>query len=235
MRISLERLLLLGPPVPSELLYREPKRFLVPTALLVAAALALLVSIFLPYWKITLNAPQYPKGLRAWIYVNHIAGDVREIDLLNHYIGMRPLREAAPLERSLSIAMVVAVALLVIAAIFIRSPWAAFLSLPAFAYPFLFLADLYFWLRYYGLNLDPHAPLRGAIKPFVPPLIGVGKVGQFETVAAPQIGFYLAILASLLILFGLYFHRRAYKPLLEEWLFKFAEDGARMRKGGMTP
>lgn len=220
---SLERVLLLGPPIPSEILYREPKRFLIPTILLILAAALLLVSLFLPYWKLTLLAPQYPKGLRAQVYVNHLEGDVQEIDGLNHYIGMRPLGEAAPLERSLSVVMIVVLILLVITAVAVRSPWAAILSLPAIAYPILFLADLYFWLRYYGLHLDPHAPLSGSVKPFVPPLLGVGKVGQFSTVTELQLGFYLAVAASVAIVVGLYFHRRVYKPLFEEWLAQLAQ------------
>ena len=35
-------------------------------------------------------------------YINHLEGDVQEIDGLNHYIGMRPLGEAAQLERTIS-------------------------------------------------------------------------------------------------------------------------------------
>jgi hypothetical protein len=41
-------------------------------------------------------------------------------------------------------------------------------------------------------------------------------VGQFRTIASFEIGIYLAFLAGLLIIAGLYFHRRAYKPLVEE-------------------
>ena len=57
--------------------------------------------------------------------------------------------------------------------------------------------------------------LSSAIKPFVPPILGVGMLAQFRTIAEVQIGFYLALLASICILIGLYFHRRAYKPLID--------------------
>ena len=53
------------------------------------------------------------------------------------------------------------------------------------------------------------------IEPFTPTLLGTGTVGQFKTVATLGPGFYLACLASVVIVIGLYFHRRAYKPLLE--------------------
>ena len=61
-------------------------------ALIVVAAVALLPSIFLPVWRITLHAPQYPGGLEAVIYPNTVAGDLREVNLLNHYIGMQEIR-----------------------------------------------------------------------------------------------------------------------------------------------
>ncbi|MCS7222396.1 MAG: cytochrome C [Anaerolineae bacterium] len=206
---------LVGPRTPAEQMAQDRLRYLLPTVLLGLAAFCLLVSIFVPYWRMKLLAPQYPRGLQVQVYVNRLAGDVREIDGLNHYIGMRPLSEAAQLERSLSIFVIAVLSLLVIAAIYVHNQWAALLSLPALLFPVIFLGDLYFWLWNFGQNLDPKAPLSSAIKPFVPPVLGEGVVGQFRTIAAVDRGFYLALLASALILLGLYFHRRAYKPLVD--------------------
>jgi copper chaperone NosL len=210
-----ENELILGPRIPKELWQKERKKFLLPSIILIVAAIILLISIFMPYWNITLHAPQYPGGLVAQLYVNRAAGDVRELDGLNHYIGMKPLGEAALLERSLSIYMIVGIVLLTVAAIYVHSPIALFLSIPAILYPLFFLGDLYFWLWNFGMNLDKRAPLSGAIKPFVPPLLGEGKIAQFRTVASWEIGLYMSIAASILILIGLYFHRKAYKPLMD--------------------
>lgn len=207
--------LIVGPRIPEEMLKNERKRFLLPTLFLGAAGILLLISIFLPYWRMTLHAPQYPGGLQIQLYVNQVTGDVDEIDGLNHYIGMRSMKDAAPLERSLSIIMIAGIVLLAVGAIYIHSPVAAFFSFPAFLFPAIFLGDLYFWMRNFGLNLDPKAPLSSSVKPFVPPIVGTGMVGQFKTVATWDIGLYLALLASLLIVVGLYYHRKAYKPLLE--------------------
>jgi len=69
-------------------------------------------------------------------------------------------------------------------------------------------------MRTFGTNLDQNAPLKNAVKPFVPPLLGEGKIAQFNTIATWEIGLYLSITASVLIIIGLYFHRRAYKPLV---------------------
>jgi hypothetical protein len=204
-----------GPRVPRDEVARRRGRYVLPTVLFAGAAALLLVSIFTPYWRMTLHAPQYPRGLHLHAHLTHLDGDVREIDGLNHYIGMRPLGEAAALERSLAVMAVGALAALLAAAIFVHSKWAALLSLPALLFPAGFLLDLYLWMRHFGLNLDKTAPLSSSIKPFVPPVLGEGLVGQFRTVAGPDTGLVLAACASVIIAVGLWAHRRAYKPLFD--------------------
>lgn len=207
---------ILGPRVPADAAPEERWRYWTPTILLALASLLLLVSLFLPYWKMTLLAPQYPGGLTVEVYVNRMTGDVNEIDGLNHYIGMRPLEEAAQLERSVSMVAITILAMLLLAAAFVHSKWAALLALPTILMPYVFLADMYFWMRHFGMNLDPRAPLSGAIKPFVPPIFGEGMVAQFRTIASFEIGIYLAILAGVLAVAGLYTQRKAFKPLVEQ-------------------
>jgi hypothetical protein len=206
---------IIGPRAPAEEFAAHRMRYLWPTLCLAGAAILVIISIFLPYWSLVLHAPQYPKGLVVNAYVNHLEGDVREIDGLNHYIGMRPLGEAAQLEKSISIFAIGALGLLVLAAVFIHSPWSALLTLPAVLLPAVFLADLYFWLSNFGQNLDPRAALSNAVAPFTPTILGEGVIGQFRTVAYADFGLLLATGASILILAGLYLQRRAYKPLLE--------------------
>ena len=206
---------IIGPRTPEALSENDRRQFRLPNILLGIAAVLLLASMFLPYWKMTLNAPQYPGGLSIEVFVNRMAGDVTEIDGLNHYIGMRPLGEAAQLERAVSMVAVGILVLLVLAAIFVHSPWALLLALPAILWPFIFIADMYYWMRHFGLNLDPTAPLSSSIDPFVPPILGSGMVGQFETIASFQIGLWMAFLAVVLIITGLYYQRKAYKPLVE--------------------
>jgi nitrous oxidase accessory protein len=206
---------LLGPRIPDAELRAHRARYVLPSLLLAVAAVLLLVSLVTPFWKMTLHAPQYPKGLTVHAYLNRLEGDVHEIDGLNHYIGMRKLDEAARLERELSIMAVSVVSLLVLGAIFIHNRRAAWLALPAMLFPAGFLIDLHLWLAHFGNNLDPHAPLSSSIKPFTPPVLGTGLVGQFKTVAVPDVGLTLAFIASAVILVGLWFHRRAYKPLVD--------------------
>jgi copper chaperone NosL len=205
-----------GPPIPRELLRKERARFLAPTILMICAAAMLLGSIALPYWKMELQAPQYPKGLEMTVYVNKVQGDVNEVDGLNHYIGMRPISEAGQFERSMSLIAIAALVMLVVAAIFVHNPCALALTWPVMLYPVIFLLDLWLWMRAFGQDLDPRAPLSSIIEPFVPQIIGSGQVAQFKTEAIWMPGLYVAFVASVLIAAGIFLHRRAYKPLLDE-------------------
>lgn len=207
--------LVFGPRTPRAELSRNPGRYLAPTIVLALAAVCLLSSAFLPVWSMKLLAPQYPKGLTVTAFADRLTGDVDEIDRLNHYIGMRPLNDAAALEREIAVFSIVSLALLCASAVVVHTKWAALLAFPAFSFPFVFLADLAYWLRDSGTNLDPTAALSSSIKPFVPPVLGEGVVGQFKTVAWVEEGFMLQLAASALIVGGLYLHRRAYKPLVD--------------------
>ncbi len=206
---------IVGPRAPAQELVTRRMRYLWPTLLLAGATILMIGSIFLPYWSLVLHAPQYPQGLVVHAYLNHLEGDVSEIDGLNHYIGMRPLGEAAQFEKSISIFAIGALTLLVLAAVFVHSPWSALLSMPAILLPAVFLADLYFWLNNFGQNLDPTAALSNAVKPFTPTILGEGVIGQFRTVAFADYGLLMASVASMMILIGLFLQRRAYKPLVE--------------------
>jgi hypothetical protein len=189
--------------------------YLLPSALLMLAAMLLVVSIFLPYWSMTMNAPQYPQGLRVDVYVNHLEGDMREIDELNHYLGMPPLDEGGRLERSISVVALVTLGLLLIAGVFVHNQWAGVLALPALGYPLVFLADLWYILYRYGHSIDPQSAFGSAIDPFTPPLFGTGQIGQFGTTAAAGPGLWLAAGAVIVVLAGLWFHRAAYKPIID--------------------
>src|SRR5678816_2354123 len=206
---------LIGPRVPVEELNAHRGRYLTPSLIFMLARVLILVSIFFPYWHMELDAPQYPNGLYLTAYVNHLTGDVREIDGLNHYIGMRPLGEAPAFERAASVWMLIAMFLLVEGAAVIHSRWAVLLALPAVTFPIGFIADLHFWMRTFGLNLNPDAPLSASVKPFVPTVLGEGGIGQFKTFAELGTGYWLAVAGAVLTIVGFAFHRHAYKPLVE--------------------
>lgn len=166
--------------------------------LLVIAGAFLVLSLLLPYWTITLHAPQYPQGLTVDVFAWKMTGDVAEVDGLNHYIGMMPLGDAATLERAISPFAIPALAILVVASFWVRGRWKWLAIAPALAFPVVFIADLFYWLRHAGHNLDPTAALSSSIHPFTPRLLGEGTIGQFSTVASFGTGFYLVLLALVL-------------------------------------
>ncbi|HCT45439.1 MAG: cytochrome C [Phycisphaerae bacterium] len=206
---------IIGPRVDQAELRRHGLKYGLPGGLLLVARIMLLVSLFLPYWQMDLVAPQYPNNLHLTAFVNQLTGDVEEIDGLNHYIGMRPLNEAAQIERSIGVYAMIAFVVLLELASFIHSRWAVLLVIPVMFFPFVFLIDLHLWMSHFGQNLDPNAPLSNAVEPFVPPVLGTGMVGQFKTVAWPGVGLILSAIASLVMLLALFFHRRAYLPLVK--------------------
>src|SRR5688572_14584186 len=67
-----------------------------PRILLGVAAVLVVIAYFLPLWNLTMFAPQYANGLSLDIHTYTLVGgngghDIKEINLLNHYIGMRGL------------------------------------------------------------------------------------------------------------------------------------------------
>lgn len=189
------------------------RRYLAPLALLAASAALLVASTLLPYWSMLLVAPQYPDGLHVSVYVEHIEGDVQEIDTLNHYLGLPPLDEGGRIERALALPAILVVALLTLGAALVRKRWGPLLLLPAIGFPLGFLADLWYILYSYGHDIQPTSALGNAIDPFTPPLFGRGQVAQFASIAHAEAGLWLASLAALLALAGLVALHVANAPL----------------------
>ncbi len=189
----------------------------VPSILLIVAAVLILQSTSKPYWNMHLDAVQYEYrgGLDILVYVDRMRGrdpefdELRELNSLNHYIGMRKLDDAAEFERSIAEISVYAFAVLLTAsAVGLFLNWRGrklvwLLTLPPLFFPFVFLGDLYYWLRDSGQNLDQNAPFSSSIHPFTPPILGEGKVGQFETIASLDTGWYMIFAASVCIIVAL--------------------------------
>jgi copper chaperone NosL len=163
------------------------------------ALVAIAASYWQPFWTFKLYAPQYPSGLTLTIALTGFSGDVREIDMLNHYIGMDSLQHGAALERQYAAPLVgVLVGVLALLAMLPSRRSAVFAAVIGAAYPLGFLADTFYWLHRFGHQLDPRAPLH--IPQFTPQLFGNGNIGQFMTFAVPRLGFGLSILGAVLLL-----------------------------------
>jgi copper chaperone NosL len=166
--------------------------------LILLSTLLFAISHIWKYWELRLNAPQYPGGLFVSVYTHDVRGDVREVDGLNHYIGMAPLAEAAQFERAIAPYAIVVFVILGIVAAFLPRRWAPLLTIPIILFPFVVFIDLFAWLYYFGHNLDPTAALSGAIEEFTPAILGRGVVGQFSTDATMGLGWWIAVVASVI-------------------------------------
>jgi len=163
----------------------------------VVAALFILPAMFLPIWRVTLVAPQYPEGLRMFIHAFTVRGDLSKINILNHYVGMKPISPAEfPEFRFIPFFVLRFTLLALVAAVVSRKEigalgWADFIIFGA-----AMLADFYFWLYDYGHNLDPRAAMR--LEPFTPPLLGSKKLMNFRVISTPDVGAILMIFAGAL-------------------------------------
>ena len=68
---------------------------------LLALAIPLALTMTKPLWRISMTAPQYPQGLYLDVYAHKIDGGnhgqhIKEINTLNHYIGMHKIDRAEP-------------------------------------------------------------------------------------------------------------------------------------------
>lgn len=166
--------------------------------LAVAGAALFAGSYGFAYWNFFLVAPQYPKGLSFQIRLTGITGDVKEIDILNHYIGMMPLSQGALLEAAMSPYIVAAVALGVIVGLTLAGKRLGWVGLvPALGLPLGFLVDTTYWMYRFGHELSEDQPIN--FPPFMPTLFGPGRVGQFHTTAWPALGFWMAVAGAVCV------------------------------------
>lgn len=169
------------------------------------AVLVLIPAFIFPLWNMTFTSNQYPDGLRLTIYAYQLEGaktagrdDLREINSLNHYIGMRPLLESDFSEFTwlpfaigglmiLSLRAMVLGKMSKLADVFVLFSWFGIFSFWSF----------YHRLYMYGHNLDPQAAIK--VPPFTPPLLGTEQVGNFAVRSYPDIASFALILFGLLM------------------------------------
>lgn len=176
--------------------------------LILVASLAMLPSMFLPTWKITLRAPQYPNGLTMEIYPHTVSGDLREVNLLNHYIGMHQIEPDEFSEfRFIPFFILRFLGLAALAAMAGRMAIAALGYMDFVIFGAVMLFTLQHWLAEFGQNLAPNAPLK--LEPFAASFLGVTHVGQFSVSSEPAIGAILMGAAALLGPLVLYVEWRA--------------------------
>jgi copper chaperone NosL len=177
--------------------------------LIMVAALALLCAFFFPLWNMTFTSNQYLDGLQLHIYAHQLEGgktperdDLREINSLNHYIGMRPLLESDFSEFSWIPFVLGGLILLSLRAMVVGKMSGLVDVFVLFVYFGLFsIWSFYHRLYIYGHNLDPTAAIK--VPPFIPPLFGTKVIANFTVQSYPDLGSAAMILFGILLLLAI--------------------------------
>ena len=179
-----------------------------------AGAVAGLISLyFLPMWKITLIAPQYPDGVTMHIWINKIGGEststLQNINILNHYVGMKFIEPESIPELTYFPYIIAGMIFLGLVALAINKPqvYLAWLILMVIL-AVLGMYDFYLWEYDYGHNLSTKAPIKIPGASFQPPLIGSKLILNFTAISFPAIGGYCAMAAMLLASAAFWFSRK---------------------------
>ena len=163
-----------------------------PRLLLILASLFLLALFVFPMWRITLIAPQYPDGVTMYIWINKIEGEepgtLQNVNILNHYIGMKPIEPDSIPELKYFQYIVMGMVGLGLIFAFINKRW-LFLSWVVLLIVLgaLGIYDFYLWEYDYGHSLDPNAPMQFEDASFQPPLFGRKDIINFVAISYPHI------------------------------------------------
>ena len=187
--------------------FGRPLGWLVRLLLLISLAALPFVWIGGPLWTMSFTSNQYPDPLKMAIHVDHLEGqktadrdDLREINSLNHYIGMKPLLESDFAEFLWLPFAIGIFGLLCLRLIFLGRLRDIVDVFMLFVYFALFsFWDFYNKLYNYGHILDPEAPIK--VEPFTPPLYGRVKVANFWVESFPgEASYALMIFGGILAL-----------------------------------
>jgi hypothetical protein len=164
--------------------------------MLLAALLPLGLFIF-PLWNITLEAPQYPIPLGMNIHINDFSDanpfDIKNINLMNHYVGMKYIPEAIPEFKIFPAGIIITTIIGLIIGFKFNYKWFLGWFILMIVLSLAGLYDFYLWEHDYGYDLDPKAIMKftnpdGTIMGFQPPLFGSKDILNFTAHSYPRLG-----------------------------------------------
>ncbi|MFJ1425583.1 hypothetical protein ACILD6_04625 [Capnocytophaga canimorsus] len=164
----------------------------------------LMLSLFaFPIWNITLEAPQYPEGIKMYIWINKITGSdeftLQNVNILNHYIGMKAITPESIPELTYFPYIIIGLTILgVVFAIIGKKILYLVWSLLLMVLGALGIYDFYLWEYDYGHNLNPTAQIKIPGMSYQPPLLGEKQLLNFLAKSYPDMGTYAMILASII-------------------------------------
>jgi hypothetical protein len=165
-----------------------------PIVLAGAAALLLLASLRLPLWHMRLEAPQYrdEETLKIAVFPNRYGGDMREITVLNQYIGVhvpRTLPQFGWLPYLLAVGAGLGLGASLLSVRFRRGALAITCAALA-AGVIIAAAQATFQMHDIGHKRDHRTVLAG-VHDFTPPFLGTSKIAQFTVTSSFGLGAWL--------------------------------------------
>lgn len=182
--------------------------------LVLLAAIALIPAFLFPLWNMTFYSNQYTDGLQLHIYAYQLEGgktpdrdDLREINSLNHYIGMRPLLESDFSEFAW-IPFALGGLILLCLRVIVIGKMSGLVDVFVLCNYFGLFSLWSFWHRLYsyGHNLDPTAAIKVPL--FTPPLFGTKVIANFTIYSYPDLGSYSLAAFTVLLLLAIFFSRK---------------------------
>ena len=175
--------------------------------LMIIGPLLLLGLFIFPLWNITLEAPQYPIPLGMDIHINKFSDthefDIKNINLMNHYVGMKYIPETIPEFKIFPIAIISMVILGVVIGFFGNYKWFLVWFVLMSVMGIGGMYDFYLWEYDYGHDLDPNAIMKftnpdGSIMGFQPPLFGSKDILNFTAHSYPLTGAYFMFVGMMM-------------------------------------
>ncbi len=183
-----------------------------PRVMVLCAALALIPTFTSPLYTMTMFAPQYPEGLRLYIYSYKLVGgnngqDIPEINVLNHYIGMRDLVSEEFGEFKWMPFVIGGFSLLFLRTLVMGKMTHLVDSLVLYVYFGAFsLWSFGYKMWSYGHSLDPKAAVK--VEPFMPPMYGYKQLANFEVYSYPALGSYALGVSAVCLAMALFLTAR---------------------------
>ncbi len=187
-------------------------------------AVLLPLGLFLfPLWNITLEAPQYPIPLGMNIHINDFSDanphDIKNINLMNHYVGMKYIPDAIPEFKIFPAGILITVVIGLIIVFKGNYKWFLYWFILMIVLSSAGLYDFYLWEHDYGYDLDPKAIMKftnpdGTVMGFQPPLFGSKDILNFRAHSYPRLGAYFLGLGIAMALFAYLVGKKNHKKSL---------------------
>lgn len=168
-----------------------------------AAGVLLFASVTVPYLAMIFTSPQYPDSSPVvLLYTDRLGGDVHEWQVVARYIGVKVPPDLPEFDMKIITALVVLLSLVTFAAGFMAARWKQVIVALLLVAGVALAGWAQYRLYQAGHNLDPKAPMRYAVKPFTPPLVGIVRVHKITIYHVPHAGFLFFGGAVVLTLFA---------------------------------